>query len=304
MRHTRTLRRGLVPLLAAGVVALTLAGAAYAADGVTNGSFETGDLTGWTTAAGPGGSVSVLAGGAPGGGSFFAHLFPDGQDVYTTLSQTFTATAGDQLTGWANFFDEEFAQNQPCVFADEGIVEIVNPDASVSQVFFAKHCVTGVGNNASTGWVSWSYIFPATGTYTVQGRLANIGDSAVPSTLDVDAVTYVDNTAPTASCELGPNPSGKNEPNANAGFRTVTAADNVGVTSLVITGGTFTSGELASGDNVKLTFAPGSAGSDVRPGPGVLKAHITTNGQPFLVATDAAGNSTSVPCGPLPPKGK
>jgi hypothetical protein len=116
------------------------------------------------------------------------------------------------------------------------------------------------------------------------------------------SLDVVDITAPTASCDLGVNPSGKKEPNANAGFRQVNASDNVGVISLVITGGTFTSGQLVSGNNVKLTFAPGSAGSDVRPGPGVLTASITTNGQPYLVATDAAGNTTSVPCGPLPPK--
>jgi hypothetical protein len=77
--------------------------------------------------------------------------------------------------------------------------------------------------------------------------------------------------------------------------------DNISVTSLVITGGAFTSGQLASGDYIKLTHAPGSAGSDVRPGPGALVAQITTSGQPMLVATDAAGNSAAVPCGPLPP---
>jgi hypothetical protein len=117
-------------------------------------------------------------------------------------------------------------------------------------------------------------------------------------------VDDTDVTPPTASCDLGVNPSGKNVPNANAGFRQVNAADTggSGLESLVITDGTFTSGQLASGDNVKLTVAPGSPGSDVRPGPGVLTAQITTSGQPSLVATDAAGNITSVRCGPLPPK--
>jgi hypothetical protein len=99
---------------------------------------------------------------------------------------------------------------------------------------------------------------------------------------------------------------GKNVPTANAGFRQVNVSDTggSGLASLVITDGTFTCGQLASGDYVKLTVDPLSAGSDVRPGPGVLAAQITTSGQPSLVATDAAGNTTTVPCGPLPPIGQ
>jgi hypothetical protein len=124
-------------------------------------------------------------------------------------------------------------------------------------------------------------------------------------TLRVDKAAGTDVTPPTASCDLGVNPSGKQKPNANAGFRQVNASDSgSGLTSLAITDGTFTSGQLASGDYVKLTVAPGEAGSDVRPGPGVLAAKITTSGQPLLMASDAAGNTTTVPCGPLPPDGR
>jgi hypothetical protein len=112
-------------------------------------------------------------------------------------------------------------------------------------------------------------------------------------------VNDTDVTPPTASCDLGVNPAGKGVPAANAGFRQVTASDvGTGLVSLVITDGTFTSGQLVSGDYVKLTVDPDSPGADVRPGPGVLAARITTSGQPSLVATDAAGNVTTVPCGP------
>jgi hypothetical protein len=64
----------------------------------------------------------------------------------------------------------------------------------------------------------------------------------------------------------------KNTPNANAGFRQVNASDDIGVISLVITDGTFTSGQLTSGNYIKLTHVPAGPGSDVRPGPGVLVA--------------------------------
>jgi hypothetical protein len=113
-----------------------------------------------------------------------------------------------------------------------------------------------------------------------------------------------DMTPPRASCDLGVNPGGRGTPNANAGFRQVIASDSgSGLTSLVITDGTFMSGQLESGDYVKLIHAPGSPGSDMRPGPGVLAAMIRTSGQPSLLATDAAGNTTMVPCGPIPPNG-
>jgi hypothetical protein len=117
-------------------------------------------------------------------------------------------------------------------------------------------------------------------------------------------VNDADMTPPSASCDLGVNPSGKAKPNANAGFRQVIASDSgSGLASLVITDGMFMSGELKSGDYLKLTVDPGSPGSDVRPGPGVLAAKIKTSGQPSLLTSDAAGNTTTVPCGPLPPSG-
>jgi hypothetical protein len=99
------------------------------------------------------------------------------------------------------------------------------------------------------------------------------------------------------------NPAGKPAPDAKAGFRRLSASDAVGVDSLVLTDGTFTSGELASGAYVKLTQAPGHAGSDVRPGPGVLAAHVTTSGDPWVVAADAAGNTGTASCGDLTPLG-
>ena len=118
------------------------------------------------------------------------------------------------------------------------------------------------------------------------------------------SVIVQDTTPPVVSCSNGVGPSGKNNPNPNAGFRQVMATDAVGAVSIVIEGGTFVSDQLASGDYVKLTVAPGNPGSDVRPGPGVLEASITTNGQPSLVAMDAAGNTATVECGPLAAKGK
>jgi len=86
--------------------------------GFTNGSFETGDLTGWTVVVPSGASVSVVASHAdpmtnvggdgpivygttswgPTDGSAFALLKTDGPGSITQLYQSFYATAGADLT--------------------------------------------------------------------------------------------------------------------------------------------------------------------------------------------------------------
>ena len=77
---------------------------AFAAPIITNGNFETGDLSGWT--ANPLGMVALITPGqytaadgtaiAAESGSDFAVLYsnPGSPGTFTTLSQTFNATAG------------------------------------------------------------------------------------------------------------------------------------------------------------------------------------------------------------------
>ena len=65
------------------------------ADLVTNGSFETGDFTGWTQFGNTGFSGVTCSGGAP-GGSCFAFFGPVGSNG--GISQTLTTTPGTQYT--------------------------------------------------------------------------------------------------------------------------------------------------------------------------------------------------------------
>jgi hypothetical protein len=82
-------------LLATAAAAILVAGGAHAANLITNGSFETGDFTGWTQG-GNTGATGVVGSGFDGitaeDGAFFAALGPVGSDG--TLSQTFADTAG------------------------------------------------------------------------------------------------------------------------------------------------------------------------------------------------------------------
>jgi hypothetical protein len=62
-----------------------------------------------------------------------------------------------------------------------------------------------------------SYTITVTATFSASGCVSGTRTATV--TLNV-----VDTTAPVVSCDLGVNPSGKSTPNANAGFRQVSAA--------------------------------------------------------------------------------
>jgi hypothetical protein len=142
---------------------------------------------------------------------------------------------------------------------------------------------------------------PASGSAFPMGPTpvdCTVTDAAGNQSTGSFTVTVRDTTAPAVTCPLGVNAAGKPVKDQKSGFRQVRATDAVGVVSLVIASGRFRSGNLNSGDYVSLVILEGSAGKDKRPGPGVLVATITTGGVPYLVATDAAGNTARVPCWP------
>jgi len=173
-----------------------------------------------------------------------------------------------------------------------------NDPAAADVLSFAFDCGSGFGPAGASS--SASCPTSQLGTRTVRGRVA---DDDGGSTEYTATVAVVDRVAPTGSCAPWTNPGGKNAPNANAGFRLVSAADDYAIASTVIVdgGSPFVSGELANGSVVKLTQSPGGTAADVRPGAGLVVAHVTTLGEPALRIRDSSGNTTLVSCGPLPP---
>jgi len=87
-------------LVVVAMAVLVCGQAAFAQNLINNGSFETGDFTGWTTGGNfeatevVSGSFYVYTGGQQ--GNFYAVLGPVGSDG--TLSQTFNDVAGQQYT--------------------------------------------------------------------------------------------------------------------------------------------------------------------------------------------------------------
>jgi hypothetical protein len=120
--YLRALAMIAAAVLAAGLLGLiTCLPSAQATTSLTNGSFETGDITGWTVSAAPqGGSVEAVPsftcdwGGVcssttvdPVDGTYFALLTPGAEGVYTTVTQTFSAAEGETISGLARFLSEE-----------------------------------------------------------------------------------------------------------------------------------------------------------------------------------------------------
>lgn len=165
---------------------------------IINGGFETGDLTGWTPSSfrvfavggaanqgipGPGDPPS---GWAPSQGATFGWLFSgEFPGVYTTLSQTFAAGAGNVLS-----FDVYFDAGDSLPYNDNGYVRLVNLDDSSSVTLYAKS-VADVGNFGGDGWRSVSHVISADGTYLLEAGVTEGVDFQHHSAVGLDNVTLV-----------------------------------------------------------------------------------------------------------------
>jgi hypothetical protein len=211
---TGILRRLRAPLLLSLFV--SIGSGSLASAQLVNGGFELENTSGWSEVIPVGGVIEVVSfgsgsGGIPKEGDFFAHMKPDGDGSFTTLSQTFAAVPGDEIKGFAFFFDGEsnvvFPDvEQDCFFADSMAVDIMAGAVVVApadQVYFAKHCPNAPPDpvlgeepieDGSTGWTEWSYTFDGTeemGPYTVRAKITNIGDDVFDSFSGVDDVQLV-----------------------------------------------------------------------------------------------------------------
>jgi hypothetical protein len=133
--------------------------------------------------------LDSTVGGGPGAvGSYYAlvlggcngthDLDPPGS---STLSRSFTANAGDVLSGYSFFKSEDY-------FNDSGTVQILDSNGNVVQVVFHSDQAT-IGTYMGTAWTAWSYTFPQSGTYTLQVVSTSATDCEAPSAVGLDLPT-------------------------------------------------------------------------------------------------------------------
>jgi len=216
----RWLILGLVPL-----VALLVGGSGIVwAASVVNGSFETGDLTGWSTDIPAEGFIEVISAAdtnTPKDGAKFAHLKTNGPGSFTTLSQSVTLSTGDEISGYAYFFDGEEGPGG-CGFNDSAEVTVGG-----TTVFSANSCDTG-----TVPWTLWSHTFGAAGTFLIEAKITNGGDSFVDSFMGLDDVALSSSPDTPPTLNLPSDITGV-EATGTAGKivnYTVTATDNEDVT--------------------------------------------------------------------------
>lgn len=170
--RTKTLLAG------AAIAAAASMAAASASAQIVNGSFETGDLTGWDAT-----NFSVVTdtnGYFPTDGQFLASGFAGcGTGVYCTMSQTFT-TAGGVFSGDAAFLAHDYMP-----YDDDAFVSIASvADGAPTTTLFSS-AVDQVGNFGSTPWTHFTTNLDA-GSYTVTVGVRNNLDNNYSSQVVVD----------------------------------------------------------------------------------------------------------------------
>jgi PEP-CTERM motif len=133
----RSIKMVLTAMVAAMGLAVGISGPAHAAELVTNGSFETGDFTGWTLSGNTGFTGVECPGvgfAGPGNGACDAFLGPVGSNG--TLSQILTTIPG---TVYQISFDFQPDGGNPSFFsavwdAQPPLFSVTNPPASAYQV--------------------------------------------------------------------------------------------------------------------------------------------------------------------------
>ena len=183
---------------------------------ITNGSFETGDLTGWqvdidqgysgifTPHERPAGTVTVVNSFNFGGtklayeGQYFAKVCTgnewfDGQGTYDiTASQTVLLHKGDTVTGASSYYNGDFAAQDTVwvrIFDKSGNLQ------ATPYIDFSGNGAPGDHNsvpyNHLSDWTTWQWTAPKTGIYTVKLGATTFGDNRFATCGFHDAISVV-----------------------------------------------------------------------------------------------------------------
>jgi hypothetical protein len=184
------------------IVVFSMFAAGSTQAGLTNGSFETGDLTGWTVVLPVGASVDVVTGHsepvppatgttswAPTDGSYFAILKTDGPGSLSQLYQSFYATAGASIS--LDYFWDSM-DYVPFDDASTGtILAGIGTGGPVVTTLFSHNINSDPADYWGTPWTSVSYTFTNSGVYTLLITNTNGIDSVLDSYVGVDNVNVI-----------------------------------------------------------------------------------------------------------------
>jgi hypothetical protein len=196
---------------------------ALATSTLNNGNFETGDLSGWTVDTTNGGDASAASSytvndpwypldgccpthlsATPHEGSYFAQLTPGGQSEDTTISQPFTASNGDRVSGWVFTGKTLFqARGYETYEDDNGQVVLTNGSGTTVATLF-EDSGSSAGDYGSSVWKYWEYTFTdltGEGQFNIEAKQSNLGRTKYiePSVLGLDDVkTSTVSVAPSA----------------------------------------------------------------------------------------------------------
>ena len=208
------------------------------ASSLINGNFERGDLTGWTVDPTNGGDASAATSYAvvdpnwpgcegycgepptlnagPHEGSYFAQLTPGEQSQDTTISQPFTASNGDRVSGWV-FTGETLFQSwgYPTYSCDDhGQVVLTNGSGTTVATLF-EDSGSSAADYGNSAWRYWEYSFTdvtGEGQFQIEAKQSSPGplctSYGIPSVLGLDDVK-------TSTVSVAPSPPKITSPQNN-----------------------------------------------------------------------------------------
>jgi len=233
--------RSLCKIALAGAVAATfgLSSAHAGVISLTNGGFELGDLSGWSTigaviaspsttvttfnnvvwavnaaqthlaqmtSSGSGIAAIETALGLTAGTLNALNTNPNGGSLTdgSALYQSFSGMAGDTVSFWWNYVATDYIP-----FNDPAFAMLLGTASQQIKVLASIHGQgVAVGTAGNSGWLSHSFTLPTDGTYTLAFVTTNDKDQSV------DSVLHIDNLA--GACEPNCPPIGVPEPGALA----------------------------------------------------------------------------------------
>jgi hypothetical protein len=203
-------------LIAAALVSIALilvasGKSAVAFTSLVNGNFETGDLKGWTvgtTASGETASAVTSYAVAdpnqycewdcpprylyatPHEGSYFALLKVADQSQGATISQPFTASNGDRISGWVFTLETLYQTSyNSSYFDDKGQVVLTDGSGTTIVAPLFEASGSSATADASSPWRYWEYTFtdlPGEGQFQIQAKQSSPPWSGEPNVLGLD----------------------------------------------------------------------------------------------------------------------